>query len=348
MFAGLVKPRNEPKEEQLLKLYWNRATVKRELSNLKKERFDLLDKLKEQEGAIVRAQEQLEGLERLLTNPLAAANAMVYFQLRHMWRIGALRVEQFAKELTLQREKREKAQLHETVLAKRKRRLDAINEKLHELLQKRKKFIEEGVRYEQRLQRMNVVLRLFVGYQVRRRLKGIGANKHALEERIQEFNELIEKIRSEPLPEPEGLSLESRRLINVAVIALAQHLAVHFCDNDLATLAKASTERPVADMKFGDRRTCDRMVEMIREKVAELNEDKHLADAVKRRTDGLINEVRYRHETDTVPQTECVDQIPRGTEQAIAEGSLQRRVTDAPLRLNVLADDFWDLFAVLR
>ena len=32
-------------------------------------------------------------------NPLAAANAMVYFQLRHLWRIGAQRLEQFGKEL---------------------------------------------------------------------------------------------------------------------------------------------------------------------------------------------------------------------------------------------------------
>ena len=52
---------------------------------------------------------QLEGLERLLTNPLAAANAMVYFQLRHLWRVGAQRLEQFGKELQTQREKRERA-----------------------------------------------------------------------------------------------------------------------------------------------------------------------------------------------------------------------------------------------
>ena len=64
---------------------------------------NLLDKLKEQEGAIVRAHEQLEGLERLLTDPLAAANAMVYFQLRHLWRVGSQKLEQFGTELKIQR-----------------------------------------------------------------------------------------------------------------------------------------------------------------------------------------------------------------------------------------------------
>jgi len=126
MLAALLERQAAEPTEQLLKLYWNRADVKRELKALRRERFELLDKLKEQEGAIVRAQEQLEGLERLLTNPLAAANAMVYFQLRHLWRVGAQRLEQFGRELQVQREKRERAQLHDAEAAKRKRRLDAV------------------------------------------------------------------------------------------------------------------------------------------------------------------------------------------------------------------------------
>src|SRR5262245_26951962 len=101
MLGALIERDDDPTSEQLLKLYWNRAGVKRELRALRQERFELLDKLKEQEGAIVRAQEQLEGLERLLTNPLAAANAMVYFQLRHLWRVGAQRLEQFRSEQLL-------------------------------------------------------------------------------------------------------------------------------------------------------------------------------------------------------------------------------------------------------
>jgi chromosome segregation ATPase len=145
--------------EQLLKLYWNRADVKRELKALQRERFELLDKLKEQEGAIVRAQEQLEGLERLLTNPLAAANAMVYFQLRHMWRVAAQRLEQFGRELQTQREKRERAQLHDAETAKRTRRLDAINEKIEGLKEKKRAADEEHARLEKQLTDMNGLIR---------------------------------------------------------------------------------------------------------------------------------------------------------------------------------------------
>jgi alkylhydroperoxidase/carboxymuconolactone decarboxylase family protein YurZ len=337
MLAELMQRNSEPEQESLLKLYWNRAGVKRELVNLKREHFELLEKLEQQEGAILRAQSQLEGLERLLTNPLAAANAMVYFQLRHLWRVGALKVQQFGKELKSQREKRERMQLHSAVMAKRNRRLQAIKEKMDDLLRKRKHAIEEVLRLEQRLERMNFLVKFVAGPRMRNRAQGMKQNREALEERIEEFNEIIEKIQGEPLPEPDGLSLESRRLINVAIIALSQHLVVHFVEHDLARLAKKATKRTVADMKFGDR-----MVERVREKVEALNGDKQLADRVKRRTDMLLNKVQYRHETDATPMQSGVAEIVVSPER-----EMEGHSGEPPLRVNVLEDDYWDLSQVL-
>ena len=86
---------------------------------------------------------------------------------------------------------------------------------------------------------------------------------------------------------------------------------VHFSEHDLASLAKTSTERAVADMKFGDRRDCDRMVERIREKIEELKQQKTFADQVKRRTDLLLAEVKYRNDTDSVPSVESLQMISR-------------------------------------
>jgi hypothetical protein len=348
MLGALLEKQRGESEDPLLKLYWNRAGVKRELKALRRERFELLDKLKEQEGAIVRAQEQLEGLERLLINPLAAANAMVYFQLRHLWRIGGQRLEQFGKELQLQREKRERAILQEAETAKRNRRLDAINEKVRGLADKRKAVLDEATRLEQRLENMNKLIRLFRAPRIKTRLHGFASGRQMLEEKLEELKELADKIQGEPLPEPEELSLESRRLINTAVVALAQHLAVHFAEHDLASLAKTATERAVGDMKFGDRRDCDRMVERVREKIEELKQQKTLADHVKKRTDLLLTEVKYRNETDSVPAVESVQLISRAPGAQASEMDLARRSSDAPLRINVLADDYWDLLEVLR
>jgi hypothetical protein len=342
MLAPLRQRNSDEEHESLLKLYWNRAGVKRELVTLKRDHYELLEKLEKQEGAILRAQSQLEGLERLLTNPIAASNAMVYFQLRHMWRVAALKVEQFGTELKMQREKRERLQLHNAVLAKRNRRLEAIKLKLDELLQKRKYAIDETGRLEKRLEAMNVLVRLLAGARLRKRTEGMRQNRSALEERIEEFNEVIEKIQGEPLPEPDGLTLDSRRLINVAIIALAQHLVVHFSEHDLARLAKTATKRTVADMKFGDRRICDQMVERVRERVELLNNDKTLADQVKARADMLINQLKYRHESDATPMREGLSEIAISPKLQV-----QGQAGHSPLRVNVLEEDFWDLSRVL-
>src|SRR5687768_15313013 len=348
MLSAIRERQGSAPTDELLKLYWNRADVKRELKALRRERFELLDKLKEQEGAILRAQEQLEGLERLLTNPLAAANAMVYFQLRHLWRVGAGRLEQFGRELQSQREKRERAQLQDAETAKRERRLEAVTEKIAGITEKRRTAVEEQARLEQQLATMNGFTRLFRAGGLKRQIAGADGNRRLLEEKLEELQALAEKIQGEPLPEPEGLSLDSRRLINTAIIALAQHLVVHFCEHDLASLAKTSTERAVADMKFGDRRDCDRMVERIREKIEELKQQKTFADQVKRRTDLLLAEVKYRNESDSVPSVESVQAISRTPAAQASELDMARRASDAPLRINVVADGYWDLMAVMR
>jgi septal ring factor EnvC (AmiA/AmiB activator) len=244
MLSAIRERQGPAPAEELLKLYWNRADVKRELKALRRERFELLDKLKEQEGEIQRAQEQLEGLERLLTNPLAAANAMVYFQLRHLWRVGAQRLEQFGRELQVQREKRERALLQDAETAKRQRRLDAVQEKLAGLTDKRRAAAEEQARLEQQFAAMNGFMRLFRAGALKRQLAGVASGRQMLDEKLEELRALTEKIQGEPLPEPEGLSLDSRRLINTAIIALAQHLAVHF--RTTASLAKTSTDSAVA------------------------------------------------------------------------------------------------------
>ena len=344
MLANRRAQREEESGAQLLKLYSNRAGVKRELNDLRKERHELIDKLKDQEGAILRAQEQLEGLERLLTNPLAAANAMVYFQLRHLWRVGAQKIEQFGAELKTQREQRERAQLQEAALAKRSRRLGAITERLDSVLRKQQELLEDFRAAEVLLASMNGFKRFFKGPRIRSRMNGMKAGNSALQEKIAELQELQEKIQGEALPEPDGLSLESRRLINCAVIALAQHLVVHFSENDLINLTKTATERPVGDMKFGDRRDCDRMVERIRERIEDLRQQTGLADDVRLRTDFLGRQVQYRNETDSLPTTESVATTERSPQ---AGNETSQRSSNETLRINVLLDEYWDIFAVL-
>jgi hypothetical protein len=335
---------DDARKQQLLELYWNRADVKRELNRLRAQRFELLEKVEDQEQAIAHAREQLNGLERLLTNPAAAANAMVYFQLRHLWRVAAQRLEQLGSELERQRTQRERRELHEAALAKRKRRLDAIRANVATFLQKLQKAEQETEHLEQRYARINRLLRPLIGRKLRSSIAELRERKSTLDQQVAELKELSDKIQGEPLPEPEGLSIESRRMINTALIALAQHLVVHFADNDLGNLAKKATERTVADMKFGDRRECDRMVERIRMKIFDLKREEELGERIKERANQLFEEVLYANGADVVPSAQSVPAIS----PVLSAKSKGRRSTDAPLQVNVLTEDYWDLYSYLR
>jgi chromosome segregation ATPase len=344
VLASYIQRNDQPKEdERLLKLYWNRAAVKRELAQLRRERHDLMDRLKDQEGAINRSQEQLEGLERLLTNPLAAANAMVYFQLRHLWRVAGQRLSDFGAELRKQRAAKELAQLRHSELAKRKRRLGAIEEKSASVMQKYQAAKAQLAHLQNQLEGLNPFMRLFKARSLNRAIDNLTEAKVALKEKLTELKGLHDKISSEPMPEPEGLSLESRRMINVAVIALAQHLVLHFSEHDLASLSKASMDKAVGDMKFGDRRDCDRLVERIRERISQLNGEKQLPASVQRRAGALSSQIKFRNEADTVP---LVDTLANITVE-VGGADPGRRSSDAPLRINVLAEEYWDLYTAL-
>ena len=337
------KQSKEAPDEQLLRLYWNRAAVKKELAELREERHSLLDRLKQQEGAVVRAQEQLEALERLLINPEAASNAMVFFQLRHLWRVARQRLQQFATELRLQLEKKERDHLHAEVRAKRLRRLKAIDEKAASLAAKRAQVSAELKGIEEGWDRTNVVIQLFKRRAMRKRRQGLYEGLSALRDKLEELEALKEKISQEALPEPVGLSIESRRLVNVAILAYAQELVLHFADRDLCSLSKAAMEKPVTDMKFGDRGDCDRMVEIIRRRIDDLRAQDNPATLIKRRADALLAVGQYRNESDSVPIAECLSSI----KPHLGEEGKTRRASDAPIRINVLSEEYWDLYPML-
>jgi hypothetical protein len=57
--------------------------------------------------------------------------------------------------------------------------------------------------------------------------------------------------------------------------------------------------------------------------------------------------MKYRNDTDSVPRPDCVEEIKMSYGAESGNNPL-RRATDAPLRINVLDENYWDIFAVLR
>jgi hypothetical protein len=191
---------------------------------------------------------------------------------------------------------------------------------------------------------MNPLLRFFKGRRMQTEIEDLRAQVAALSDQCAELEQLADKIEGEPLPEIDGLSIEGRRIVNTAIIALAQHLVLHFSGNKLASTAREAMHRTVGDMRFGDRRECDRMVDTIRARIADLKEEARLPDIVKSRAAQISRELEYRNDSDSVPTVVSVQTIMPSAGQP----DNNRRSSDAPIKINVLADDYWDLTQYLR
>ena len=92
--------------EKLLELYWNRAELKKEFADLRKEQFHLQDHIKQQEGVTARVQQKLDDLEQLLNDPEWVYNVIIFYQLRNLSLRCQNKLEKFAEQLKQQREQR--------------------------------------------------------------------------------------------------------------------------------------------------------------------------------------------------------------------------------------------------
>ena len=347
MLTGFIKklgqePADEQDEERLLKLYWNRAQLKKEFADLRKERFQLLDQLKQHEGTIHRVREQLTSLEKMLLDPGKAINAVVHFQLRALWQKCTQKLVQFSAELKGQQEHREKDRHRQQLLQERAEHINKLNNKAELIKIRSREILVEISALEEQAASMGGIWNWFrrkrMLHQIEEKNLGLAALRGDIEAIFRERA----GIESETLPEYPGLSIDGRRLINIATIALAQHLVLHFADNSIASQARLANMQPAGSIDFGSRHDCDQMVLCIKQGLDSLDQE-NFAGALKARTDYLRPLVRYRKRDEAVPMAETADSIARD----LTDGNQGRRTSDGPLAINVLTDEYWDIFSVL-
>jgi hypothetical protein len=75
------------------------SSSRRSSRPLDDDRHRLLDRLKLQEGATMRVEEQMAALEQYLGRPDEGYKSLAYYQLKSLWRVACKRLEQFGAEL---------------------------------------------------------------------------------------------------------------------------------------------------------------------------------------------------------------------------------------------------------
>jgi hypothetical protein len=342
-FVRLPFRKDAPPEEdgRVLALFRNRAELKKAYGELQEEIYRLKDRIKQQEGATQRVQEMLGTLEARLGVPESAYPALVFYQLRRLWQAGRELVEQFVEDLSRQQDERERRQ-H---VAEHNRRQFAQRQALDSQLNGARAGAEQAASDLTNMQAERARLKRFWHYFKRRALDqriaaGIAVCAHA-DEALAAASAAVQALEQEPIPEFSGLSLEARRAINLAAVALAEVLCIRLASTNLVPLAKEATgRREVAD-EYGTPRECEALMAQIENAYALIQSRNNIAQEIKARSDRLKQAARYRNAPDTTP---TADSIALSEGDVLVSGAAGGNAARVP---NVLAEDTWDLFRIL-
>ena len=327
-----------PEEGRVLALFRNRAELKKAYGELQDEIYELKDRIKQQEGATQRVQEMLNALEARLGVGETGYPALVFYQLRRLWSTGRELLEQFVEDLVRQQDERERRQ-H---LAEHNRRQFARRQTLEKQLRAAESAAAEAANRVSDLEIQRSRLKRFWHYFKRRAVEqklatvvtaAVGANSALTEARA-----AADALGQETVPEFPGLSVESRRAINLATIAYAELLCARLVKTPLVELARAAiSRREVAD-EYGSPGECEILMRGIEQAHVLIRDRSNMAQGVTARTEELKRVARYRSAADTAPTTDSV---------SLTEGDVLTNAPTGARMPNVLGEDTFDIYRVL-
>jgi hypothetical protein len=323
-----------PEDTRVLNLFRNRAELKKALGDAQDEVHRLKDRVKLQEAATARVREQLEGLESRLGVPMSGLYSLVHYQLRDLWSTGHGQIGALLLELAQQREDRERRQF-----------LADLNRQLFERQQVARadcaqaEHVSADVRAKlaaihNGLLRSQGWWQYFTRRELLRRRVVMQAEMVTADELLEQARGRLMQIEEQGGAKYPGLSLESRRMLNLTAIACAQVLAMRLAP--AALLARAadamSRSEPRIDPAAEAPAALALMQEIARAKAAMSQNVAAIRTDVRRLVDQLAPVVKYRAKSDTVPAEDTVREVLKA-----ATGKSEAAAID------VLEQDLWSL-----
>jgi hypothetical protein len=287
--------------------------------------------LKQQEGATIRVQEQLDSLGDLLGDPRTGFGALVFFQLRALWKVCHQQLSQFAADLCRQQEARESAKHTAECEAAKSARLADVEERLQAAAANADLNREQLAAAQSEIQRLSAFWHYFRRRRLRKSLEELRQGVVVADAAVGDLHAEKSAIGNESLPQFPGISLSARRNINLAIISYAESLCDHVDAFGLTARTKEAVARRVHEMSFGTRADCEGYMQRVQKAQAVVANHRQITAGVKSRLERLRASSEYRNTADTVPTAD----------------SLTAAGSSAGVSWNVLAEDYWDLYNLL-
>lgn len=301
--TGIFKAEPETPEDtdKLVDLFRNRSELKKEFAELRNEKYQLQDRIKERQGAIERVQQKLNHLEALLLDPEWVHNVVVFYQLRRLAAHCENKIARFAEQLKQQREEK----THSKVLGSWNTKLAKESEKVERKIgehRMRLQLLEDQLQSERhKLATMGGITKMLHGRSQESSVDEIAAaiaKAHAQEQAL-----LLEldRIQKTSPPDHEGLNTAAKRSINFMILSFAQQLYLDYRDGDLVGLAKEAGEKSVGAVNYGGKADCDELLAVLTQRREEVDQADDFAGILQKRAKMIARNALFRHDDDVVP-----------------------------------------------
>jgi len=330
-----------PEDGRVVELFRSRAELRKQHEELGQEVQRLRDRLKQQEGATGRVQEMIESLEKRLESADTGLSTLVFYHLRALWGDGREIIAMLVQDLAAKQEERERKAF---ALEGNRRQFQQRRDSEQQLRQAESAIVtarQQLAAFDARLAKLDKWWHRWQRPKVqaqRPALQTALAAADAALARARAHCEQIEKAGAGDFP---GISVESRRAINLAAIACAEVLCLRLARTNLVGAARAAMAKREPNEYYGDLAACVSIMSDIVKARNLLKQRAGITQDVAQRTERLRSTAAYLGDFETVP-------IPESC--AVSEGDIlthgSQGVTSAKLP-NVLAEDTWDLFKVL-
>ena len=323
--------------DKLMHLFWNRTELKKEFARLRNEKYRLGDQIKQQESLTARANQNLEHLEHMLGDPATALNVLVHYQLRGLGQRCEGKVARFAEELKQQRERKQRNLELMAWNDERGRQRKFTERKLAtcqesaEQMQSRLRVEEQRVNalgfFQKLLKRRTLNAKLDF---MRRKIAKYRADEAELEGKL-------DMIKNQRPPENSGLDVATKRLINLKIIAYAQHLYLELGGGDLAIMVKQTMDRSAGGVEYGDKAKCDQLLACVAKLAAKIERNESLGGVLEKRAELIGQTAKFHNDSDVVPITNSVATLYAFNKKGA--------VTES--ECNLLGENYWGIAKAL-
>ncbi|HTU65362.1 MAG TPA: hypothetical protein VMF52_05410 [Steroidobacteraceae bacterium] len=341
LLGGPETPAAPAEDGRVVELFRSRAELRKQHEELGAEMQRLRDRLKQQEAATSRVQDILESLEKRLESADTGLSTLVFYHLRALWGDGREIIGLIVRDLAAKQEERER----KAFALEGNRKQFAVRQASEQALRQAESAMvgarQALIAFDAKLAKLDKWWHRWQRPKLAAQRPAFQAASESAEAALHAARARCEAIEKAGAGDFPGLSVETRRAINLTAIACAEALCLRLSRTNLVAAARASMAKREPTEYFGDLATCVALMSDIVKARQVLKQRAGLMQEVAPRNERLRGSAAYLGENETVPIPESCS-VSEG--DVLAHGS--QGVTAAKLP-NVVAEDTWDLFKVL-